>query len=541
MERERPDLVVLDVRLPDMDGLTVCRRARRSGHDMPILMLTALDRVGDRVVGLDAGADDYLAKPFAIEELLARLRALQRRAGGEQTTLAAGPVHLDLDSREVSVDGGAVELTAREFDLLAFLMHAPGPRVHPRADLRGRVGLQLPGREQGDRLLRLGAAAQARHVSRELDHPHRARRRLHDPPVSVRLRLAAWFVLTMAVLVVATSAITYAVVRSDLHDEAQHSARRLARAAAQGPAGRAAARRDGRSGRPDLDHERRRAGWSTRPPAQPGARSTASAASCGVRRRARPAPASPAPTVARRSCSWPTTASARPSRPCFGRSSRSASASWSRPACWARFWPGGRCGRSTACASRWTTSPAPRSTAASPRAGPTSSGRLARAFNRLLERAEHAADQQQRFVADASHELKTPVTALQGHARIISRSVDREEWEQVQRVGGGRRPRDAPAGGHRVGAAVAGRGRQPGRPRRAGAARQGRPPRRATRCARSIPRRMLEAELEPATVSGDAGPPGRARARAGRQRPQVQPARLAGGGRSGGCARTARA
>jgi two-component system response regulator MprA len=134
MERERPDLVVLDVRLPDMDGLTVCRRARRSGHDMPILMLTALDRVGDRVVGLDAGADDYLAKPFAIEELLARLRALQRRAGGDQTTLAAGPVHLDLDSREVTVDSSAVELTAREFDLLAFLMHAPG-RVFTREQI----------------------------------------------------------------------------------------------------------------------------------------------------------------------------------------------------------------------------------------------------------------------------------------------------------------------------------------------------------------------------------------------------------------------
>jgi two-component system response regulator MprA len=134
MERERPDLVVLDVRLPDMDGLTVCRRARRSGHDMPILMLTALDRVGDRVVGLDAGADDYLAKPFAIEELLARLRALQRRAGGDQTTLTAGPVLLDLDSREVTVDENAVELTAREFDLLAFLMHAPG-RVFTREQI----------------------------------------------------------------------------------------------------------------------------------------------------------------------------------------------------------------------------------------------------------------------------------------------------------------------------------------------------------------------------------------------------------------------
>jgi DNA-binding response OmpR family regulator len=134
MERERPDLVVLDVRLPDMDGLSVCRRARRAGHDMPILMLTALDRVGDRVVGLDAGADDYLAKPFAIEELLARLRALTRRAGGGQTTLEAGPVTLDLETREVSVDGRAVELTAREFDLLAFLMHAPG-RVFTREQI----------------------------------------------------------------------------------------------------------------------------------------------------------------------------------------------------------------------------------------------------------------------------------------------------------------------------------------------------------------------------------------------------------------------
>jgi two-component system response regulator MprA len=134
MERERPDLVVLDVRLPDMDGLSVCRLARRAGHDMPILMLTALDRVGDRVVGLDAGADDYLAKPFAIEELLARLRALTRRAGGGQTTLEAGPVSLDLETREVSVDGRAVELTAREFDLLAFLMHAPG-RVFTREQI----------------------------------------------------------------------------------------------------------------------------------------------------------------------------------------------------------------------------------------------------------------------------------------------------------------------------------------------------------------------------------------------------------------------
>ena len=134
MDRDHPDLVVLDLRLPDTDGRTVCRQARRAGHSMPILMLTALDRVGDRVLGLDAGADDYLAKPFAIEELLARLRALPRRAGGDQTALEAGPVRLDPDTREVTVDGAPVELTAREFDLLAFLMHAPG-RVFTREQI----------------------------------------------------------------------------------------------------------------------------------------------------------------------------------------------------------------------------------------------------------------------------------------------------------------------------------------------------------------------------------------------------------------------
>jgi DNA-binding response OmpR family regulator len=131
IERDEPAIVVLDVRLPDVDGLSVCRHARRSGHGMPILMLTALDRVGDRVLGLDAGADDYLAKPFAIEELLARLRALARRATPERRVLEAGPLRLDTDTRGVSVDGRPVELTAREFDLLAFLMDAPG-RVFTR-------------------------------------------------------------------------------------------------------------------------------------------------------------------------------------------------------------------------------------------------------------------------------------------------------------------------------------------------------------------------------------------------------------------------
>jgi DNA-binding response OmpR family regulator len=134
LEREQPDLMILDVRLPDIDGLSVCRSARRSGCRTPILMLTALDRVGDRVIGLDAGADDYLAKPFAVEELLARLRALTRRVTEPGPVLEVGPIRLDTERREVATDGRPVELTAREFDLLAFLMHAPG-RVFTRAQI----------------------------------------------------------------------------------------------------------------------------------------------------------------------------------------------------------------------------------------------------------------------------------------------------------------------------------------------------------------------------------------------------------------------
>jgi two-component system response regulator MprA len=132
--RERPAAVVLDVRLPDRDGLSVCREARRAGHDVPILMLTALDRLGDRVLGLDAGADDYLAKPFAVEELLARLRALLRRARSAPRVLEVGPVRLDRETREVTSEGREVELTAREFDLLAYLMESPG-RVHTREQI----------------------------------------------------------------------------------------------------------------------------------------------------------------------------------------------------------------------------------------------------------------------------------------------------------------------------------------------------------------------------------------------------------------------
>ncbi|HEX5241439.1 MAG TPA: response regulator transcription factor [Candidatus Limnocylindrales bacterium] len=124
------EVIVLDVGLPDMSGLDVARRVRQAGSQVAILMLTARDTVNDRVSGLDAGADDYLVKPFAYEELSARLRALARRTepGPRRAdpVLAAGPIALDERTRRVTVDGSLVDLSPREFSLLECLLRHPG-------------------------------------------------------------------------------------------------------------------------------------------------------------------------------------------------------------------------------------------------------------------------------------------------------------------------------------------------------------------------------------------------------------------------------
>jgi DNA-binding response OmpR family regulator len=121
------DAIVLDIGLPDISGLEVARRIRSRGLAVPILMLTARDAVPDRVAGLDAGADDYLVKPFAPEELVARLRALGRRGRPSGATLLrAGPIGLDEASRSVSVDGIRVDLSPREFALLECLLRHAG-------------------------------------------------------------------------------------------------------------------------------------------------------------------------------------------------------------------------------------------------------------------------------------------------------------------------------------------------------------------------------------------------------------------------------
>ena len=124
---DKPDLVVLDVMMPIVDGFETCRRLRASGNQVPILMLTARTEVSDRVEGLDAGADDYLAKPFALEELLARVRALLRRlTGGDGDAQRVGDLVLDPEARTVVRGGDTLQLTKTEFDLLEFLVENAG-------------------------------------------------------------------------------------------------------------------------------------------------------------------------------------------------------------------------------------------------------------------------------------------------------------------------------------------------------------------------------------------------------------------------------
>jgi two-component system, OmpR family, response regulator MprA len=122
----QPDAVVLDILMPGIDGLEVCRQIRRRGYGVPVLMLTARDAVGDRVEGLDAGADDYLVKPFALEELLARVRALLRRASpSTDGVLRFADLELDTGTREVRRGEDKIELTRTEFNLLELFMVNP--------------------------------------------------------------------------------------------------------------------------------------------------------------------------------------------------------------------------------------------------------------------------------------------------------------------------------------------------------------------------------------------------------------------------------
>jgi two-component system, OmpR family, response regulator len=134
-ETEPYDAVILDLGLPVLDGVSVLEKWRRAGKKMPVLILTARDRWSDKVAGFDAGADDYVAKPFHMEEVLARVRALLRRSAGHATSeITCGPLMLDTKSARVTVNGHAVKLTSLEFRLLAYLMHHKG-KVVSRTEL----------------------------------------------------------------------------------------------------------------------------------------------------------------------------------------------------------------------------------------------------------------------------------------------------------------------------------------------------------------------------------------------------------------------
>lgn len=134
-ESEPYDAIILDMGLPKADGVSVLQKWRRAGVKTPVIILTARDRWSDKVDGFDAGADDYVTKPFHMEELLARVRALLRRAAGHASSqIACGPVTLDTRSGKVFVDGAQVKLTSHEYRLLSYLMHHTG-RVVSRAEL----------------------------------------------------------------------------------------------------------------------------------------------------------------------------------------------------------------------------------------------------------------------------------------------------------------------------------------------------------------------------------------------------------------------
>ncbi len=138
----RPDAVVLDMMLPDINGLEVLRRLRNDAPRVPVLFLTARDAVEDRIAGLTAGGDDYVTKPFSLEEVVARVRALVRRSGAavarDDAVLTVGDLYLDEDSREVRRGGTEISLTATEFELLRFLMRNPR-RVLSKAQILDHV------------------------------------------------------------------------------------------------------------------------------------------------------------------------------------------------------------------------------------------------------------------------------------------------------------------------------------------------------------------------------------------------------------------
>ena len=176
-DTEPYDAVVLDIGLPKRDGVAVLEAWRKAGRTMPVLILTARDRWSDKVQGIDAGADDYVAKPFHMEEVLARLRALMRRAAGHASSdLSVGPVRLDARAGRVTVNGQPVKLTSHEYRLLSYLMHHTG-RIISRSEIVEHLYEQDFDRDSNTIEVFIGRLTQE---ARRRHHQDRARPRLRS-------------------------------------------------------------------------------------------------------------------------------------------------------------------------------------------------------------------------------------------------------------------------------------------------------------------------------------------------------------------------
>lgn len=179
-DTEPYDVIVLDLGLPKVDGITVLNHWRQAGRDMPVLILTARDSWNEKVGGFDAGADDYLTKPFHMEELLARVRALIRRSAGHATPiLECGPVELDTRTGKVTMDGSSVSLTAHELKVLSYFMHHQG-RVVSQTELIEHIYDQDFDRDSNT--IEVFIARLRKKLSAELIKTHRGRGYSMAPP-----------------------------------------------------------------------------------------------------------------------------------------------------------------------------------------------------------------------------------------------------------------------------------------------------------------------------------------------------------------------
>ena len=178
-QRHRPDLIVLDVMLPDMDGFDVIRRLRGGGARIPVVFLTARDATEDKIRGLTLGGDDYVTKPFSLEEVIARIRAVLRRTRGDGVEptprITFADLELDEESHEVWRGGEQIQLSPTEFKLLRYFMSNSNRVLSKMQILDHVLGLRLPRRHRHRRVLRVCAASQGRHQRAPAD-PHPARR-----------------------------------------------------------------------------------------------------------------------------------------------------------------------------------------------------------------------------------------------------------------------------------------------------------------------------------------------------------------------------